>query len=239
MQFNPSNKAISLIADIDFVLFGDGETFNTSYSMADRTRNINISWDEAIAELYKADPNYKWDDSSNSDLPFATLDLTGSQDHYTLLDSALVIHRVRMKNNTGEMTTLTPCLRSELTDSELLATGSPSKYYKIGGVVFPIPVPNYSAGDGVEIEFQRGANYFTVSDTTKEAGFNPQFHQFLSVGASLRYAIANGMDEKLNFLSNEKEKIRNAMREHYQMRSPDERPKFRLSKGNVRRYGLN
>lgn len=238
MQFNPTNKAISLIADIDFLLFGDGETFNTSYSMADRTRNINISWDEAIAELYKADPNHKWDDSSNADLPFATLDLTGGQDHYTLLDSALVIHRVRMKDENGEMRTLTPSLRSELSDSELLATGSPTKYYKVGGVVFPVPVPTYSASDGVELEFQRGANYFLVTDTTKEAGFNPQFHQFLSIGASIRYAIANGMDEKLNFLNTEKEKIRTAMREHYERRSPDERPKFRLANKNVRRYGL-
>jgi hypothetical protein len=239
MQFNPTNKAISLIADIDFLLSGNSSVFNTAYSLDDRTRNINIVWDEAISELYKADPNHKWDDTTNSDLPVATLDLVGSQDHYALLDSALVVHRVRMKNNQGVMTTLSPCLRSELSDSELLSTGSPSKYYKVGGVVFPIPVPNYSAGDGVELEFQRGANYFTSSDTTKEPGFNPQFHQFLSVGASLRYAISNGMEEKVNFLTTEKEKIRNAMREHYQMRSPDERPKFRLVRGNVRRYGLN
>jgi hypothetical protein len=238
MQFNPSDKSISIIGDIDFLLFGDSATLNTAYSLADRTRNVNIVWDEAVAELYKADPNHKWDDTSNTDFPFATLDLTGNQDHYTLLDSALVIHRVRMKDSNGQLITLTPRLRSELSDTELNSTGSPSKYYKLGGAVFPIPVPDYSAGDGVEIEFQRGANHFTTADTTAEPGFNSQFHQFLSVGAALKYAIAHGMEKKTNQLRAEKELIRNAMREHYQMRSPDERPRFRLRQKSVRSYGL-
>lgn len=238
MQFNPSNKAISIVADIDFLLFGDGETFNAEYSLADRTRNVNIVWDEAVAELYKADPNHKWDDTTNVDLPFATTDLIANQDHYTLLDTSLVIHRVRIKDSNGDFKTLTPALRSELTDSELKAVGTPDQYYKIGGVVFPLPLPNYGYSAGVELEFQRGANHFTVADTTKEPGFNSQYHQFLSVGAALRYAIANGMDKKTAQLRADKEMIRNAMREHYQMRSPDERPKMRLRRPNIRSYGL-
>src|SRR3990172_7051999 len=99
MKFNPTDKAVSIIADIDFLLFGDSSVLNTDYSLTDRTRAVNLAWDEAVAELYKADPNHKWDDTSNADFPFATLDLTANQDHYTLLDSALVIHRVRMKDS--------------------------------------------------------------------------------------------------------------------------------------------
>ena len=238
MKFNPTDKSQSIVADIDFLLFGDGETFNSNYGLADRTRNVNIVWDEAITELYKADPNHKWDDTTNADLPFATTDLEANKDHYALLDTALVVHRVRIKNANGQWSTLTPVLRSELSDSELQATGTPSKYYKIGGVVLPVPVPNYSMGGGVELEFQRGANHFTTTDTDKSPGFNPQFHQFLSVGASLRYAIANGMNEKSSQLRADKEQIRTAMREHYQMRSPDERPRISLAKPNARRYGL-
>src|SRR4051812_43738553 len=102
MKFNPTNKSQSIVADIDFILFGDGETFNSAYSLADRTRNVNIAWDEAVSELYKADPNHKWDDTTNTDLPFATTDLVAGQDHYTLLDSALVIWRVRIKDTNGK-----------------------------------------------------------------------------------------------------------------------------------------
>ena len=238
MVFSDSSTNQGIIQDIDFLLFGDGTAFNTDYVLADRVRNVNLSWDEAVAELYKADPNHKWDDTTNEDLPFATLDLTANQDHYTLLDSALVIHRVRMKDSNGEWKTLTPALRSELTDAELEATGTPDKYYKIGGVVFPTPIPDYGAADGVELEFQRGGNHFTAASTSTSPGFNSQFHSFLSVGAALRYAIANGMTEKIAQLKTEKEAIRKAMVEHYERRSPDERPKLRLKKVSPRRYGL-
>lgn len=234
MQFSDAVTNQGIIQDIDFLLFGSSTVFNTDYSLADRVRNVNITWDEAIAELYKADPNHKWDDTTNTDLPFATLDLTANLDHYTLLDSALVIHRVRMKNKAGVLTTLTPALRSELTDDELNSTGEPEKYYKIGGVVFPVPVPDYGATSGVELEFQRGANHFTAADTTKSPGFASQFHEFLSVGAALKYAIANGMKNKIAQLRADKEAIRNAMREHYERRSPDEKPKLRLKRSSLK-----
>lgn len=238
MQFNPADKSISLIADIDFLLYGKGNTFNPAYSIEDRTRNINTAWDEAVAELYKADPNHKWDDTTNADLPFATLNLVANQDHYTLLDSALVIHRIRMKAPSGDWITLTPKLRSELTDSELASTGNPSSYYKIGGVIFPVPVPTYGATLGVELEFQRGANHFLITDTSKEAGFNPMFHQVLSVSAALRYAVSNGLTDKALILSQQKAAIVSAMREHYERRSPDEKPKLRLKRPSVAKYGL-
>lgn len=238
MVFSDTSNYQGLIQDIDFRLFGDGTVFNTAYSLADRTRNINQAWDEAVGELYKADPNHKWDDTTNTDLPFATIDLTAGLDHYTLLDSSLVIHRFRMKNQNGDWMTLDPVLRRELDDSDLAAVGTPSKYYKIGGVIFPVPVPNYSVAGGVELEFQRGANHFIISDTTKEAGFNSQYHKFLSISASLDFAIANGMKEKVAQLRADKEMVRGQLIEHYERRSPDERPKLSLRRESVRRYGL-
>lgn len=238
MKFNPVDKTDSIVADIDFLLFGDGDTFNADYSLVDRARAVNLVYDEATAEMFKADPSHKWDDTTNTDLPFATVDLTSGTDHYTMLDSFLVVHRVRMKDEQGTLQTLEARLKSELTDDELNSSGTPRKYYKIGGVIFPIPIPNYGATDGVEVEFQRGGNYFASDDTDAEPGYNRQFHQFLTVGAALRYAAANGMSEKTNDLSALKEQIRDKMIEHYQLRSPDDKPGFRLAKRNVRRYGL-
>ena len=238
MQFNPTDKSISLVGDIDFLLFGDSSTLNTDYSLVDRTRNINIAWDEAVSILFRADPNYKWDDTTNADLPFATLDLEADQDHYTLLESALVIHRFRVKDSGGTWHTLTPKLRREFSDTELAATGTPTAYYKIGGVVFPLPVPNYGVTDGVELEFQRGANHFTTDDTTAAPGYNPQYHQYLSVSAALRYALPNGMTTKAAMLQAQKTAIATAMREHYEIRSPDDRPSLRLRKPSVKKYGL-
>lgn len=237
MVFSDAVTYQGLIQDIDFLLFGNGALFNTDYSLADRTRNINIEWDAVISELFKADPNHKWDDTTNADLPFATLTLTSNLDHYDLLDSALVIHRVRMKDKGGTLKTLIPAVRSELTDAELNSTGEPDKYYKIGGVVFPVPVPDYGFAEGVELEFQRGANHFVSTDTVKTPGFASQFHNILSVGAALRYAISQGMKNKIAQLRADKESIRNAIREHYEKRSPDEKPKLKLRR-NTLHYGL-
>lgn len=238
MYFNPSDKSNSIIADIDFLLFGDGSTFNSDYSIADRTRNINIALDEVVSELFKADPNFMWDDTTNPDFPIAVLALTANQDHYTIPDESLVIHRVRVKGNSGEYFTLTPATRRELTDSDLDSTGTPSKYYKIDNAVFPIPVPDYGVSAGIEIEFQRGANHFSTTDTDTKPGFNPQYHQYLSIGAALRYALANGMKEKASFLISEKERIRSAISEHYARRSPDDRTRLRLKKQSISNYGL-
>ncbi len=238
MKFNPTDKSDSIIADIDFLLFGDGSTFNSDYSLEDRTRNVNIALDEVVAELFKADPNFMWDDTTNPDFPIATLDLTVYQDHYTIPDESLVIHRMRVKDKNGNFVTLEPVMRRELTDSELASYGVPSKYYKIDNALFPVPIPDYGATGGVELEFQRGANHFTTSDTDKKPGFNPQFHQYLSISAALRYALANGMKEKATFLMNEKERIRQKIEEHYSRRSQDEKPKLKLKRQSVKMYGL-
>jgi hypothetical protein len=238
MQFNPTDKSVSIVGDIDFLLFSDSSTLNTDYSLIDRTRNINISLDETVAELYKADPNHKWDDTTNVNFPIATTDLTANKDHYVLLDSGLVVHRFRIKDENDNWVTLKPKLRSELTDTELNATGGTSdKYFKFGGAVFPLPVPDYGSTAGVELEFQRGGNHFTTTDTTDSPGFNSQFHQILSISAALRYALANGMSEKVKTLQEMKEDIRSKMVEHYQLRSPDDKPSFRLTR-DTSNYGL-
>ena len=238
MQFNDTTDYTGIIQHIDFLLFGDGTTNNTDYALEDRTRNINLAQDEAVAELFKADPNFIWDDTTNTDFPIAKLDLTANQDHFTVPDASLVVHRFRVKDPNGEWQTLTPKLRRELSDSELDDTGTPSKYYKIDNAFFPVPIPDYGATSGIEVEFQRGANHFDSTDTTTEPGFASIFHEFLPVSAALKYAIANGMSEKIKTLSAEKERIKQSMREHYQLRSPDERPKMRIKSKDQKAYGL-
>jgi hypothetical protein len=238
MQFNDSSNYSGIINQIDFLLFGDGTSFNTDYTLEDRTREVNITYDEVVAELFKADPGFMWDDTTNTDFPIAKLDLTASQDHFTVPDSSLVVHRFRVKDPNGNWKTLEPKMRRELTDSELSETGTPNKYFKLDNAFFPRPIPNYRSTSGIELEFQRGANHFSSDDTTATPGFASIFHQFLPVGASLRYAIANGMSEKIQTLSAEKERIRRTMTEHYEKRSPDDRTRFELKRHSIRAYGL-
>lgn len=232
MYFNSSDKSNSIIADIDFLLFGTSETFNDAYTLVDRTRNVNIVLDETVAEMFKADPNWDYDDTSNTNFPIATTDLNSGQDNYSFPDSTLVINRVRIKDSQGNLVTLEPVSRAELSDTELRATGSPNKFYKKGGSFFPVPIPDYGYDEGVEVEFQRGANHFASTDTTVSPGFNSLFHQILSVGAALRYAVGNGMREKVSFLSGLRAEITKNIREHYQTRSKDEKPRITLRRSS-------
>lgn len=239
MKFNPTDKSNSIIAHIDFLLFGNGSTFNSKYSLVDRTRNVNIAYDDVVGELFKADPNFMWDDTTNTDFPIATQDLEASRTNYVLPDSLLIIHRVRVKDSNGKFKTLTPRLRKELSDGQLEAVGVPNYYFKIDNAVFPIPVPNYGSTSGIEIELQRGGNYFATTDTDISPGFNPQFHKYLAIDAAFQYAIANGMTKKMNILSGLMEREKMRIREHYQMRSPDEKPRLRLKPRNINNYGLS
>src|ERR1035437_8140963 len=159
MEFNPTDKSNSIVADIDFLLFGNSETLNTDYSLIDRARNVNIALDETVAILFKADPNFMWDDTTNPDFPIAAIALVANRDNYVLPDSSLVFNRVRIKDQTGKYQTLTTCLRRELSDSELDSTGTPSNYYKIDNAIFPIPVPDYGpVGDFIVSSFCKNTN---------------------------------------------------------------------------------
>lgn len=238
MVFSDTTNYTGIIQMMDFLLFGDGTKFNTDYSLHDRTRNVNLAYDEAVAELFKADPNFIWDDTTNSDFPIARLDLTANQDHFTIPDSLLVAHRIRVKDQNGKWRTLTPKMRREFSDSELEETGTPRSYFKIDNAFFPIPIPNYSATMGIEIEFQRGANHFESTDTNVAPGFASIFHSFLPVEAARMYALANGMTEKVQFLGEEKQRIKQAMLEYYEKRSPDLRPGLKLKRDSARRFGL-
>lgn len=243
MQINPTDKSVSIVGDIDFLLFGDSSSLNTDYSLTDRIRNINIAYDEIIAEIFKADPNFKWDDTNNTDFPIATTTLTSGLDHYSMPDSTLVVHRVRVKDRNGHLVTLTSKNRAELSDTELNSTGGiPDKYFKEGNAIFPLPVPDYGYSAGVELELQRGGNHFTTASTTASPGFNSQFHQLLSIKASLRYALSNGMDQKVSILNdmlhnNDRTGLVDRLLEHYQLRAMDERPKLKLNR-DMRHYGL-
>ena len=238
MQFSDTTNYTGLIQDIDFLLFGDGTTFNEAYSLYDRTRNINLAYDKITALLFRADPNFLWDDTTNSDYPIATTALVSNQANYSLPDSSLVIHQVRVKDTNGDFTTLDPIQRREASDSDLNETGTPTSYYKIGKQIFLVPTPDYGVSNGIEFYFQRGANHFTSTDTTETAGFASIFHEYLSISAALRYAVANGMATKITVLRDMLQNITNNIEEYYRRRSPDRKPSLQLKKRDITQYGL-
>jgi hypothetical protein len=90
------------------------------------------------------------------------------------------------------------------------------------------PTPDYSSTAGLRAYFKRDASYFAVTDTTKEPGFNPQFHRIISMGAALDYCLFAGMTNKFTLLQGEIAKLEEALINFYANRSKDEHPRMRV-----------
>lgn len=72
-------------------------------------------------------------------------------------------------------------------------TGTPAYFVKVGGTYFIRPTPNYNSTNGFKGFGNRKPDFFTSSDTTKEAPkWLPEF--YLSRYASQPYLEENGME---------------------------------------------
>jgi hypothetical protein len=90
------------------------------------------------------------------------------------------------------------------------------------------PTSDYSSTAGLRAYFKRDASYFVTTDTTKEPGFNPQFHRLLSIGAAADYCLFAGMNNKLSTLQAEIAKLEEGLINFYANRSKDEHPRIKL-----------
>lgn len=189
----------SLYAD---ALFWSGATSVTFPVDPDFTRSANFALEKVSSVIMRSDGTWKWGDINNTDLSFAIGDLVSGQSDYALSISHFKIRRVRIKDSNGNWITLQPVTRRQVSDSKLASTGTPNSYFKHENSIILSDTPNYDSEDGLEIEFQRGVDYFVVGDTTKSPGFNSQFHRLVSLYAALDWTEANEMDSR-------SEKIRN------------------------------
>lgn len=193
MQFSDTTTNQGIIQDIDFIV---GSNTNT-YSLADKTRNINRAMDKIVSLILASDGVWEWDDNNQTDLPVATTSLVPSQSDYAFAVDHLKITKVAIKDTNGNWSVLSPFdLTEEIANSFIVnptETGTPISYDKRAGSIFLYPAPNYSSSGGLKIYFQRPSTYFTASDTTKAAGFASIFHRYLSLSAAFDFAFAKGL----------------------------------------------
>lgn len=224
MQFNNHSSSFDIVSDARYWCGAD----SVDYPTADLTRNANLAMDRIVALIMASDQKWEWDDANNTDLPLAVTDLVASQSDYSLAVTHLKVLRVRIKNSAGEWVSLDPVDRRDLTDSELTAdAGEVKKYDKIGNSIFLYPAPNYSSTDGFEVQFQRGASYFTTSDTTKTPGFASQFHRLVSLHAAKDFCALNGLDKRLNIILKEIATMESNLVDFYSERNRDEEQSFK------------
>lgn len=215
----------SLYAD---TLFWSGATSTTYPIDPDFTRNANFALDRVTSLIQKSDALWEWEDINNTDLPIATTALVSGQADYALSVTHLKILKVRIKDANGNWVTLKSRNRRQLKDSELSSTGTPSTYDLLGNSIILSDIPNYASAGGLEIQFQRGADYFVVGSTTKTPGFAIQFHRLISLYAALDWTETNEMEKRSKKIEKYILRMEAELVEFYSDRHRDEAPSMSL-----------
>jgi len=221
MQFSDTSaEKDGLIQDCEGIVFNDdyGAISGDSDRLATFTRNINTAQDRAVALIMQADNQWQWDDSNYNDYPIATTDLDATQgaqqQDYTLNVSHEFVYRIEVKNNDGNYERMEKIdqsdVRGQALEEFLSDAGMPKYYDLVANSIFLYPKPkkdSVTEQNGLKVYFQRNAERFKTSDTSKSPGIPSTFHTYLSTYASWRYAQANSLEnaDELNKLVNEYE----------------------------------
>ena len=223
----------SIVADVHYWAGSDSVT----YPILDITRNANQALSKVVEMIMRSAGRWQFDDTNYDTLPIATTDLVANQTNFSLDVSHLKVARVRIKDEHGKWRILRPVDRRDLSEEELNATGTPDKYDKLGVSLFFFPLQNYDYPEGVEVQFERDADYFTVDDTTKAPGFASTFHRLISLYTALDYTEPNELEARSRKIQKRIDRMEAELVEFYSDRDRDEQP-FMQTEGN-REYAVD
>lgn len=237
MQYNNSTTGQGIIQDIYFEVGAN----SVSYPIADITRNANTALDTAVSLILFADEKWDFDSTNATDFPIGTTDMLSAQNDYEFDDDFLVIKAIEIQDPNGNWKKLKPIDNLTLDEQEAMSTltentGIPEYYDKVGNSFILIPTPNYNrrtveeGESGIKVFFQRSIDYFTTSDTTKEAGFAKHLHKYIPLYCSYIYACAkdlpkqNSLKTRLEFYEGNRLRggsVDGAFISHYRKRERD------------------
>lgn len=199
---------------------------------------INLGLDDIWGVILQACNLGGLDDTNHTDYPFFSTNLiSGQRDYSYIVDGSgniiLDICRVMVAQPDGTFREIYP-VNQETTTSKRgnpedttsfidgkNASGTPSRYSKLGGnAIFLDVVPNYSITGGILIFGNREASYFTVTDTTKKAGFAGIFQSYPALFASEMYSGIKSL-ANLKKIMQDKINMRRDVMVYYAMRDKD------------------
>lgn len=220
---------------------------STSYPLADKTADINLALDDVWERIFaKAGRSkWQWDDSHHTDYPIITTNLVAGQRDYAFVTDEqgnliLDIYKVVIAQPDGTFKEITPVDVQSDESSEVAGfydgnetQGTPSRYDKTGNAIFLDAIPNYTITDGLKVYINREGSYFTVSDTTKKAGFAGTVHSYLAYKPAYHYAYRNSLKQAPAIL-NELTKVEKKIEALYGKREKDTRGRVRPNVENTK-----
>lgn len=236
MVFSDTSTKLGLIQDITFLTNVD----LNKYPIADRTRNVN-SWSAKIwTWIFAVYGGWQFDDAATpGSLPASTINLVSGTANYALPSDILTVRKIEVLQSDGETwKRLAPLPLERIgNEGEFLSTNGTPFYYRLTGEVTKLyPAPNYSGDNYLKVFFDRGMTAFAADNTTETPGFASIFHRALSTGASLDYAVANGVTSKIVTLGNEMKDYESRIKNFYRKRFIDNYPPQMRVNDNLKEY---
>jgi hypothetical protein len=206
MVFNDTATKQGALQDCEFLCqFGDGDISGNSTLRAVFTRLINKHNYKTVTAILDAQDGWDFDDRNFTDYPIATTPLVAGQRDYTFPVS-LKILKIKRVDITYDGTNWYQAtardsgamdipLGNATNEDTNFTFSSPVYDVKANAVwVYPMATSGQvSAGAKIRIEFFREIYEFSATDTTQEIGFDKPFHQMVTLGASVEYAVAKNL----------------------------------------------
>lgn len=169
---------------------------NNSFPLTEKTIYANMGNRIILTEIHNAYGGWKYDDRNNTDFPIATTDLVSGQTDYALPIDTIHLNAVYYKDTAGNWTKLIPLTLEEINrmeaEPEFEDTNARPTYYRaLSNSIKIYPASDYSQDDSLMVEYSRDVSTFATTDTTKQAGFDPIFHEAIPVYMSYQYAQIN------------------------------------------------
>lgn len=206
MQYSDTTNKNGLLQDCEqWCLMPDGYITGDTTRKAVFTNYLNREHERILAKIKNTSPNSQHHDSNYSNQPFSLFSFDTSnnsyqflttEDGYSITDiTGLLIQKAE---GSSEYTPLEK-LTLDAEDAMLILSpntteiGVPTAYIESNLTIYLNKIPSF-AGTG-KLFHKTAPSYFTTSDTTKEPGYDSDYHQLLSQGASRRWLLINKSEE--------------------------------------------
>lgn len=187
--------------DINTLIDDLCDSDDTSYPVAKKVLNINISYEELIGKIIDADGTLQYDDTNYTDHPRGKGTLVEGQEDYSFSSEYLQIEAIEILNLNNVYVRIDPLDHQELNGLSpqeyfgVDSSGNPNKgfprYFDQQGDtlrLFPAPTStSVTLTNGLRVWHKRKPDLFTTSDTTQEPGLPSPYHALLAYMAAIPY----------------------------------------------------
>ncbi len=188
-----TGQGIIQACETNCALGKSGISAQTTTSLPEFTRIINATNSTIWSWIFFSYGGMQYDDSNQTDLPFATDTLTANKKIYAQPSTAQAIKGVSFLNGglyvPLKAITHEQILQAGFTIDSFMNTASTPQYYMpVGSSIYVFPASSTTVSVGWKVYYDREAIAFTATgNDTRTPGFVSAYHDAVPTGASLKW----------------------------------------------------